>query len=65
MEKTITEINNKTLKQVLVVDDMGHITRAGLPVKTFEQKWAFSYLFKVYKWYKQKYLYSSTCNSSF
>lgn len=37
MEKTITEINNKTLKQALTVDDMGHITRAGQPVKTFEQ----------------------------
>lgn len=37
MEKTITEINNKTLKQPLVVDGMGHITRAGLPVNTFEK----------------------------
>ena len=37
MEKIITEINNKTLKQALTVDDMGHITRAGQPVKTFEQ----------------------------
>lgn len=37
MEKIITEINNKTLKQALTVDDMGHITRAGQPVKTFER----------------------------
>ncbi|MFP7153297.1 HNH endonuclease [Weissella paramesenteroides] len=37
MEKTITEINNKTLKQVLVVDDMGHVFRNNEPVNTFEK----------------------------
>lgn len=37
MEKTIETINGKTLKQVIVADDMGHITRAGQPAKTFEQ----------------------------
>lgn len=37
MEKTITKINNKTLVTPLVVDDMGHITRAGQPVKTYDR----------------------------
>jgi len=37
MEKTIETINNKTLKQALTVDDMGHVYKNGEPVKPYNQ----------------------------
>lgn len=38
MEKTIEAINGKALATALTVDDMGHVTRAGKPVKTHQDK---------------------------